>query len=327
MCSKIISINQLKKEKEAQIIKCANTNLELNTCHDKIIRQVFQIIFDEFTKTHGQPPSEFVWFVTGSAGRLEQGLFSDQDHGIIYKEMGESVHDYFIRFGKELSDALNEVGYPYCEGNVMSSNPIWCKSMAEWQNQLLKWMKTESWESIRYLQIFYDCRRLYGDAPFVEQLRAYIHEYRSLHPKLLERFMNNVMRIKKGVGIFGQFFVERTGPHKGSIHLKNTLYLPYVNSIRLLAIKEGIQSSCTIGRMEELRKIEQYESFLIPYEQYFTKILQYRITLFKNAKTYSDVHFLNIKTLSKEDRQEIKLLLRSGIKLYQKVQRIIEKGC
>ncbi|MFT8321884.1 MAG: DUF294 nucleotidyltransferase-like domain-containing protein [Bacillus sp. (in: firmicutes)] len=327
MCSQIIRINQIRQEKEEQKIHCAKNNTQLNECHDKVMKQVFTVAFEEFRKTNGEPPCEFVWFVTGSAGRLEQGIFSDQDHGIIYKESNASFQSYFIRFGKQLSDLLNDVGYPYCEGNVMSSNPMWCKSVDEWKKQLLDWMEMESWESIRYLQIFYDSRRLFGDACFVENLRSYIHEYRTEHPNLLHRFMNNVMRIKKGVGFFGQFFVERTGPHKGSIHLKNTLYLPYVNSVRLLAIKEGIQSSSTLGRMEELEKMEKYETFLRPYEQYFIKILQYRITLFKNAKTYSDVHFLNIKRLSKEERQEIKLLLRNGIKLYQRVQRIIEKGC
>lgn len=59
----------------------------------------------------------------------------------------------------------------------------------------------------------------------------------------------------------------------------------------------------------------------------FNRILEYRIILFKEAKTYEDVHYLNIKQLSKEQRQEIKTLMRNGIKLYQQVQRIMEKGC
>lgn len=73
--------------------------------------------------------------------------------------------------------------------------------------------------------------------------------------------------------------------------------------------------------------MERYQTILIPYEKYFAEILAYRIGLFRNAKTYSDVHFLNINQLTKEERQEIKQLLRNGIKLYQQVQRIIEKGC
>jgi CBS domain-containing protein len=327
MCSQSIRIDEIKEWKETRIKQSAITNEKLNECHDEIMKQVFHIVLEEYTLTNGSPPCEFVWFVTGSAGRLEQGIFSDQDHGIIYEENNSLVHQYFLTFGEKLSDALNEVGYPYCEGKVMSSNPLWCKSVEEWKMQLLKWMEMENWESIRYLQIFYDCRKIYGEQDFVFDLRSYIHEYRFHHPSLLKRFMNNVMRIKKGVGLFGQFFVERTGPHRGSIHIKNTMYLPYVNSIRLLAIKEGLQATSTIGRIALLRELKQYESILIPYETFFMRILEYRIALFREVKTYSDVHFLNIKSLTKEERQEIKVLLRNGIKLYQQVQRIIEKGC
>jgi len=327
MCSYIIRIKQIKEYKKIKIKEASQTNAQLNICHEEIMKEVFAAALEEYIRTAGAPPCEFVWFVTGSAGRGEQGVLSDQDHGLIFKETNSGHQQYFLAFGKKLSDALNEVGYPYCEGNVMSSNPIWCKSLEDWRKQLLKWMETESWESIRFLQIFYDARKLVGEAAFVEELRAFIHEYRFLKPSLLKRFSNNVMRIKRGVGIFGQFFVERTGPYKGSIHLKNTMYLPYVNSIRLLAIKEGIQETSTLERIHALKAIDHYQTFLIPYERYFAKILAYRIGLFKNAKAYSDVHFLNIGQLSKEERQEIKQLLRSGIKLYQKVQRIIEKGC
>lgn len=328
MCPYTIRINQIKEYKKTQIKEAAaKTNTQLNRCHDEILKQVFAVVLEDYITAAGMPPCEFVWFVTGSAGRFEQGLFSDQDHGIIFKETNASYQQYFLTFGKKLSDVLNEVGYSYCEGNVMSGNPVWCKSLEDWQKQLLKWMETESWESIRFLQIFYDSRKLAGEPAFVEELRTFIHEYRFSKPLLLKRFSNNVMRVKKGVGIFGQFFVERTGRYKGSIHLKNTMYLPYVNSIRLLAIKEGIQETSTLERMHTLKNIDRYQTFLIPYEKYFAKILEYRIALFRNAKTYSDVHFLNINQLTKEERQEIKQLLRNGIKLYQKVQRIIEKGC
>lgn len=327
MCSQINRIQDLKEFKEKNIKLSAENNTELNQFHDSMLKQVYYLILEEYVKEKGTPPTEFVWFVTGSAGRSEQGLFSDQDHGIVYLDSTTLADDYFLEFGKKLSDGLNKVGYPYCEGKVMSSNPVWCKSLSDWEKQLLNWLTQESWESIRYLQIFYDSRQMVGELPLVEKLRNFIHEYKTKHPTLLNRFLNNVMRIQKGVGIFGQFFVERSGPHKGSIHLKNTLYLPYVNSIRLLALKEGITASSTIGRMIELKNIEKYEAFIIPYEGYFKRILEYRIFLFKEAKTYSDVHFLNIKELNREERHEIKQLLRNGIKLYHQVQRIIEKGC
>ncbi|WP_312094418.1 DUF294 nucleotidyltransferase-like domain-containing protein [Niallia sp.] len=327
MCSENIELKELKMEKEYFLKTNKYNSDELNNFHDEIFKRLFQFVLTEYTKTYGDPPCPFVWFVTGSAGRKEQGIFSDQDHGIIYERNNLTYNRYFIKFGIFLSDALNEIGYPYCEGNVMSSNSVWCKSLDEWKQQLHQWMEKENWESIRFLQIFYDSRQIFGDQAYVQELRNYIHQYCALHPSLLNRFMNNVMRIKKGVGIFGQFFVERTGSYKGSIHIKHTMYLPYVNSIRLLTIKERMQQSSTKERMHALRESKRYDEWLKPYEHSFNRILDYRIILFKEAKTYEDVHYLNISQLTKEQRQEIKGLMRDGIKLYHQVQRIIEKGC
>ncbi|MEK4747738.1 hypothetical protein CHH57_03520 [Niallia circulans] len=327
MCSKNHRLNEWKREKELFLQTTTYQNTQLNDFYDELFMELFQFILFEYKKNYGEPPCSFVWFVTGSAGRKEQGIFSDQDHGIIYESNDENSNQYFIHFGEWLSDALNEIGYPYCEGKVMSSNPIWCKSVEEWKHQLQQWMEKENWESIRFLQIFYDSRQLFGEENYVQELRSYIHQYCVLHPMLLKRFMNNVMRIKKGVGIFGQFFVERTGSHRGSIHLKHTMYLPYVNSIRLLSIKEKTQQTSTLERIQTLRTMETYDNWLKPYESSFRRILDYRINSFKEAKTYEDVHYLNIKELTKEQRQEIKGLMRHGIKLYHQVQRIIEKGC
>ncbi|MFP9126371.1 DUF294 nucleotidyltransferase-like domain-containing protein [Niallia sp. BSM11] len=326
MCSYNGRLLELKREKEGFKKLQRLTNETLNNQHDLILTETFGAVYEEFIKEHGKPPCDFAWFVTGSAGRKEQGVISDQDHGMIFQKDAPFVQEYFLALGKMVSDALNTVGYPYCEGNVMSSNPIWCKSFAEWQEQLNKWMEMENWESIRYLQIFYDSRELIGNKEFVNELRSVIHAYREQHPALLVRFLNNVMRIKKGVGIFGQFFVERTGVHRGSLHMKNTLYLPYVNSIRLLAIKEGVIATSTLGRMADLKKIGVYEPLMVEYERYFRRILTYRTASFQDDKDYSDVHFLNINRLTKEERTEVKHLLRKGIKLYQQVKRLIEKG-
>lgn len=321
------SYEALKIWKEAHIDHYLLDTRSLNQFHDKIIKDVFHVALMKVKEIKGTPPCKYTWFVMGSAGRCEQGSVSDQDHGIIFEKATKECISYFQQLGEEIAYGLNEVGYPYCEGKVMSSNPLWCKPMVEWESQLLYWMEKASWDSIRYLQIFYDARGIIGETVYVDQLKNYIHNYRTSHPHLLKRFMENVMHIKKAVGIFGQFLVKSNGPYKDSIDLKNLGYIPYVNAIRLLSIKEGILDSSTMERMDRLLEISSYENNLLLYRENFTKLLVYRISLFKEADSYDDVHYLNIKKLTKFDKDEIKRILKDGRKLYQYVQGIIEKGC
>ncbi|WP_273131067.1 DUF294 nucleotidyltransferase-like domain-containing protein [Bacillus weihaiensis] len=299
----------------------------LNEFHDQLMRSASELALLHVQKEYGEPPCRYTWFVMGSGGRNEQGLISDQDHGLVYEEHSERAARFFSKLGAELSKGLHEIGYPYCEGKIMSSNSMWCKSLRDWDAQLYSWMDDKSWESIRYLQIFYDGRALIGDPSFIIQLKKLIIDYQSREKHLLHRFLDNIQHIKPSVGPLGQIYVELQGPYEGCIDWKKAAFLPYVNAIRLLSIKEGLYQTGTLERMNELiAKNEGYQE-LKHYRDNFILLLEYRTSLYTKADSYDDVHYLNIKELSREQKRQVKYLLKDGKKIHQLVQGIINKGC
>jgi CBS domain-containing protein len=303
------------------------TSGELNTFHDSIFKKVYHEAYQIISSNHGEPPCHFSWFVVGSAGRSEQGFISDQDHGIIYEKNNQEAAQYFLLLGEELSKGLNAVGYPFCDGKVMSSNPLWCKSFHEWKEQLNQWTFEESLDSIRYLQIFYDARVLIGNTDYIAQLKQIVLNHHYQNPMILKRFLDNIRYIKKSVGVFGQLYVQQNGRYEGSIDLKHSAFLPYVNAIRLLAIKEGIFESSTLGRLTRLREQKQYDKELINYQGNFQLLLHYRLFSFHKKNSYEDTHFLNIRNMKSSEKRTIKQLLKDGEKLHHFVQKHIEKGC
>lgn len=312
----------IKEWRNANISSYLSNNVSLNTFHDHVMLKVLEVAKGKTKKT--KVPCNFTWFITGSGGRLEQGLISDQDHGIIYEESTLENALYFKELGEELSYGLNLVGYPYCNGNIMSSNPIWCKSYQEWELQLSEWMDNESWEVIRYLQIFYDARALYGCDGYIDELKAKIHHYQKKHPTLLKRFMENVKFLKNAIGPMGQILVEQHGVYQGHINLKYAAFLPYVNSIRLLSIKEGIYGTTTLDRIKKLQEKVEYEELLKNSYGNFSLLMNYRLSLFQ-IKEYDDTHYLNIKDLTKEQRKEIKRILKDGKKLHDEVIEMVNR--
>ncbi|MCM3389233.1 DUF294 nucleotidyltransferase-like domain-containing protein [Ureibacillus chungkukjangi] len=310
----------IKKWKDAHIPSYLTNNVELNTFHDQVMLKVLEIALERTTLK--KSPCKFTWFITGSGGRLEQGLISDQDHGIVYEKYTTENDLYFKELGEELSKGLNIVGYPYCSGNIMSSNPIWCKSYKEWKVQLYKWMEEKSWESIRYLQIFYDARALYGDTEYINQLKTMIYEQQKDYPTLLKRLMENVKLLKNSIGPMGQILVEQHGVYQGHINLKYAAFLPYVNSVRLLSIKEGLIETSTLERIEVLREKKEYEGLLKDSYRNFELLMNYRLTLFQ-VKEYDDTHYLNLKNLTKDQRKEIKRILKYGKKLHDVVIELV----
>lgn len=325
MTTEFKSYESIKSWKDEHISKFRSDTNALNSFHDNVMQKVYTL-----SKTRlnmGNPPCQFSWFITGSGGRFEQGLISDQDHGLVYELSCNKSKEYFKSLGEELSYGLNIVGYPYCEGNVMSSNPLWCKSLEDWKEQLFKWMEEGSWQTIRNLQIFFDSRSLIGDTSLIPSLKNFIFEYQKANPILIKRLMENVMHVKHAVGPLGQIIVEEKGQHVGAIDLKYSAFLPYVNAIRLLAIKEGITQTSTLLRLDQLMEKNDYNDVLVVYKSNFLRLLEFRLSLFNMEDSYDDIHYLNIQKLRREEKKEIKRILKDGKKLHQYVNGIIEKGC
>lgn len=306
----------IREWKDQHITAFLDDTVSLNHFHDQAMHKVMAVAKSKMKKDN--PPCYFTWFITGSGGRFEQGFISDQDHGIVYEISNEENDAYFKSLGEEVSYGLHITGYPYCKGKIMSSNPIWCKSLHDWQTQLQEWMENESWESIRHLHIFYDARALHGNIDYIHQLKSFIYDYQLVHPSLLDRCIANVMHVKNVIGPIGQILVERYGIYQGCVDLKYAAFLPYVNAIRLLSIKEGIYETSTLVRMNQLIQLNGYEKILLNCDKNFSDLLKYRLSLVQ-GETYPDTHYLNIEKLSKKDRKEIKRILKDGKRLHDEV--------
>ncbi|MDQ1004816.1 CBS domain-containing protein [Neobacillus niacini] len=314
---------EIRRFRDDQIIWVSRNHLQLNQLHDEIIQRVISVSIKQTETKYGSLPCPFTFFMMGSAGRFEQSVWSDQDHGIIYQQQGDSINDYFLALGKEISQGLKLAGYDYCDGDVMASNPLWCKSFSEWRKQLVNWSNNSNWECIRHLLIFIDGRSLYGDASLLENLK--IEVYQTIHKEnLFKKVLNNTLYLQKGIGVLGQILVETHGPHTGSLNIKEKALFPYVNAVRLLSIKGNILETSTILRLEKLSQVELPSIKRELYKQQFLKLLNFRLTLSKRDN-YENSHYLPISTLSKTQKEEVKEILKNGAALYRYVRKLIEK--
>lgn len=107
---------------------------KVNAIHDAFIQRTIElaehILEDE---GFGKPPVPYAFILFGSGGRSEQTLWSDQDNGLVYaeseKHQEEEVEEYFIKLVDCILQGLDALGYPPCEGNVVSSNKQWRKPL------------------------------------------------------------------------------------------------------------------------------------------------------------------------------------------------------
>lgn len=237
-------------------------NRLVNTLHHAVMSRSSVLCEQELVEEgFGPPPAPYAYVVFGSAGRSEQTLWSDQDNGLIIGESEDNtVESYFNEFGPRLSRILEIAGYPPCPGNVMLSNSLWRKTVAEWERQLKHWRELLGWEQVRYLMIAADMSHIYGDEELTKLLRTKMTAVFELEADpeydMAVAVLRNTIRHKAALNALGQVITEQTGEHAGEFDVKYGLYLPIVNAVRYLSVEYGIVASSTQERIEQLYRLD-----------------------------------------------------------------------
>lgn len=305
----------LRKYRDIKMQEVRFDPLKLNQLHDQLMANVAEIAIHQITARFGAPPSPFTFFVMGSAGRFEQSVWGDQDHGIIFSDSHGHAQDYFLRLGEEISKGLFYAGYPYCDGGVMADNPLWCKSLKDWQLQLTSWVNESTWESIRHLLIFIDARPLYNKNNDINDLKHLV--YQSIKKRhQLRPILENTIHAKKGLNALGQFLINTHGSYAGMLNIKDRVLIPYVNAARTLAFAGQLDGTSTLSRLQFLK-----DDYFI---NNFKKLLEFRL-LYSNPYDYQSGHYIAIHSLAKKDQLVLKEIIKSTSHLQKSVKNLLEK--
>ncbi len=284
--------------------------------HERLTRKVVQLCEQEMVKKgYGPPPVDYCWVNMGSAGRQEQTARTDQDNMIIFKDHEsidpDYIQGYFLKLAILVNEGLDRCGFAKCPGNVMASNPQWCKSLAEWEELCEAWIETvtKDPQALRQLTILLDFRPVYGNKKLADSLwKSIIKTYNN--SSAISHFLTqDDLSARVPVTMWGGFSTEKTGPHKDEINLKSSACVHIINCIRIFALKSGISETSTFRRLSELRKrggLKSDEADFI--EASFETLMMFRIreNLKKVKRGEKADNYINPSYLSKQEREILK---------------------
>lgn len=209
----------------------------------------------------GAPPVDFALIIMGSGGRGENFLFPDQDNGFVLDDYPDAEHTridaFFIELAERMTRDLDAIGFPFCRGYVMATNPLWRKTRRQWREQLRIWGRRRGNIAVQLSDIFFDFRAGYGRAEFVVELRRHATEMIRNSPAYLQAMESIAHEYGVALGWFGRFITERDKPeHKGAMNLKHSGTLPLVACTRVLALSRGVAETSTLGRIAALYRAE-----------------------------------------------------------------------
>jgi len=202
----------------------------------------------------GEPPVPYCLYLTGSHGRLENLLTPDQDHGMIIADSKQNYQydQYFIDLGVRFSDYLDQIGYVYCPGYLMSSNPLWRKSLSEWKQQIHYWFEAQVRELGRYVTVLFDAASIAGEVDLFKELKDYAFSVLAMHHEVFRILHEEEGGHRVPLGFLGRFVTDKEGLHKGQLDVKKSGLIFVVEAIRILALQHNIRETGTLKRIARL---------------------------------------------------------------------------
>ncbi|WP_353138378.1 DUF294 nucleotidyltransferase-like domain-containing protein [Pseudopedobacter sp.] len=289
-------------------------NQVITTIADSIAIKVIEKVIGEM----GEPPAKFVFMVTGSEGRKEQTLKTDQDNAIIYEDKAnehrEMVRAYFLEFAKRVSDYLNDIGFVYCKGGYMASNPDWTHSLSHWKRNYKKWIEESVPENAIKFSTFFDCRYLYGDRTIIHQLKEFLEEELQ---KPIERFFayiaKNALQYEPPLTFFNNIRTQTIGKSE-VFDIKNAM-TPIVDLVRVYALRKRVYEENTGERLKKLMELgvfsqEQYHELYQSYYYLMGLRLKNQANQIMIEKTSPD-NYIQIDKLTKIEKATLKEIFKT----------------
>jgi len=292
--------------------------------HHGIMRRVFELCLTARIDSGAQLPEvRYCFLILGSGGRREMLLGPDQDHALLYEDVPQSrlaeVEAFFAPLAREVVEALQRVGYPRCDGQVMADNPQWRGRLGDWRERVRDWIANADPQMIRDSSIFFDFAPLAGDSALAVELHGIVREEVSDQPGFLYQMMALDLRSKVPLGLFGGFTLDRGGDQAGKLSVKLGGIIYLVDCVRIFALDKGIQETDTLGRLQALVDhhvftSETAEHLRAAFEALTFLRLRQEIALLEAGLPPS--HHIDPGTLSKSDQD----LLRDAFQAVSKLQ-------
>jgi CBS domain-containing protein len=212
-----------------------STSRALSGLHDALATRLIELAEDEL----GPPPCPYAWIALGSGGRMEQSLYTDQDHAIVYAE-GEKAGTYFAAIATRVIDGHASAGVRRCPGGYMADR--WHQSLPSWRSLFRQWLEHPEPQALVEAEVFLDFRRVRGELS-LEPLDAVLRRSAGA-----SRFLVGMARAAVRFGV-PQRLVGPIRLRHGEVDLKRAGLSATVLLARLYALMAGSLARSTPDRL------------------------------------------------------------------------------
>lgn len=194
--------------------------------------------------------------VMGSEGRGEQIIRTDQDNALIIDDDCLIDKKKLQDFTNLFTETLVDFGFPRCEGNIMVSNPYWCRRKSDFKDLIFNWVQEPTPDNLMNTAIFYDSVCVAGNQNLIISLKEYLFKASGNSQTYNSNFAKVIQNFDVPLGFFDGFvFSSENQEHKNEIDIKKGGIFIIVQSIRSLSLEKKLLNINTIKRIKKLSEM------------------------------------------------------------------------
>ena len=316
-------VRQLALNMLAQGVGAEQLTQFISALNDTVTRRVIQLNLAQ----HDLYGIEWAWLSFGSEGRDEQTFSTDQDNGIIYTctdiQNRDELELRLLEFAQDVNHDLDAVGFPFCKGNIMASNPELCLTLEAWEEKFSRWIRVPEPKALLNATIFFDFRALYGATHLADRLRMTLLNLVKKQPVFLRMMAGNALQVQPPLGKIRDFITDLDPAHPGCIDLKAYGARIFIDAARIFSLATGLHNTNTVQRIRlssQRMGVAPEEAAAIVEGFNFIQALRLRHQHFENEHGRPGDNFVNPDQLNELDRRILKEAFRQVRKLQQRLK-------
>lgn len=299
----------------------------LSQAHLRLQRRVIELTLQDTETRLGPPPCDYALLIMGSGGRREMLLNPDQDNGLIIDdrnhEPDKNTLDWFEQFAEQLNPALDRAGYILCPGDIMARNPMFRKTLSQWQQQFTHLLNKPNLKGAVWSNIVFDFETLYGDDSLTYALRQHLLAGLQNNRGLLDYMVEHDAEGKPAIGLFNRLITTDEGAQGGSIDVKRNGLRIIADAARVYALANDISQCNTLDRLKSLvhrgmLSADLVDAVSFAYEELLDMTLLNQITQRRQQQPLDKRVYPH--QLTEQQRSMLRMAMRAIKRLQDKLQ-------
>ena len=262
--------------------------------------------------------------VMGSEGRGEQILKTDQDNALILNDDCNISDEDLQEFTNKFTETLVDFGFPRCEGNIMVSNPYWCRKESDFKDLIFSWVNQPNGDNFMNIAIFYDAVCVSGNRDLVLNLKEYLFKVTGNTQTFYSHFAKVISSFDVPLGFFDGFvFNNKENKQKNQIDIKKGGIFIIVQGIRSLSLEYKLLNTSTAKRIQKLIELGELDPELgkeLTMAFNFLTNLKLKSNLDKLDKKIAIDNYINPDNLNTMEKD----LLKDSFKIVSKLKKKLE---